>query len=174
MHVTLAMVISLDGKTTKASVADSGDWASPEDQTVFRELIASHDMVVMGSATYKTVRERLRPNTKNPRVILTRTPEKYADDVRPGLTFTNDSPEELIARARKDDQSVLLVGGSQTNARFFDAGMIDELFVTIEPHLFGTGLPFTAALQHPCALTLLSVKQLNEAGTLLLHYRVTK
>lgn len=172
MHVTLAMVISLDGKTTKGSIADSGEWASPEDQKIFRELIASHDMVVMGSTTYRTVRDRLRPNTKNPRVILTRTPEKYADDVRPGLTFTSDSPEELVARARKDNQSMLLVGGSQTNARFFDAGMIDEVFVTIEPQLFGTGLPFTAELQRPCKMTLISVKQLNDAGTLLLHYRV--
>lgn len=174
MHVTLAMVMSLDGKTTKGSIADSGEWASPEDQTVFRSLIANHDTVVMGSTTYKTVRDRLRPNTKNPRIILTRTPEKYADDVRPGLTFTSDSPEELIARARKDNQSVLLVGGSQTNARFFDAGMIDELFVTVEPQIFGAGLPFTGEVHHPCTLTLLSVKQLNDVGTLLLHYRVTK
>ena len=178
MKVALAMVTSLDGKSTKGKTSGTSPWASPKDQKIFRALIEAHDCVVMGSTTYKAVRDTLKPNALRPRIILTRNPEQFKDDVlRPGHIFTSEHPSQLVTRlALEGYEKVLLVGGAQTNSRFFDAGLVDELFITIEPFLFGTdkhGLPLVNSLGGTVALQLISHKQLNDQGTLLLHYSVS-
>lgn len=175
MKVTLVMVMSLDGRSTKGNTSGTAGWASPEDQKVFYELIGQHDCMVMGSNTYKAVRDLIKPSADKPRFILTRKPELFEEDARkPGLIFTAESPREIGAKAKEDGhQKLLLVGGAETNAHFFDDSLIDELYVTVEPQIFGSGLPFVAPLKKPVNLQLIDYKKLNDQGTLLLHYLVT-
>lgn len=175
MKVTLAMVVSLDGRSTNSSLAGPAAWASAEDQAEFQSQIAAHDCVVMGSRTYEAARSIIKPSPDKPRIILTRHPLKYAAERQPGLTFSADKPEEIIRKAKADGHSsLLLVGGSQTNAHFFGLDLIDEVLVTIEPLLFGAGTAFTNPLTHEKQLKLLDCKQLNIQGTLLLRYLVQK
>lgn len=175
MKVTLAMVVSLDGRITDSALAGPAIWASPEDQTEFRAQIEAHDCIVMGSSTYEAARAIIKPKADKPRTILTRQPEKYAAEVQPGLAFSSDPPGAVIAQAKEAGrQSLLLVGGAKTNARFLDQGLVDEILVTVEPKIFGAGIHFTDALQNNVQLQLLSCKQLNPQGTLLLHYLIQK
>lgn len=168
--------MSLDGRITRGDTAGTSGWASAEDQQVFRNLIASHDCLVMGSITYRTARHMIRPNADKPRIVLTKNPAEFADDAkRPGLIFTNSSAQEVADEAQAQGcKKMLLVGGGETNARFLDACLVDELCITIEPLLFGSGLPLTAGLHTPTNLKLIACKQLNAQGTLLLHYQVTQ
>jgi dihydrofolate reductase len=175
MKVTLAMVASLDGRTTDSKQAGPAAWASPEDQAEFRAQIAAHDCVVMGSSTYEASRAIIKPRADKPRIVLTRQPQKFAEERRPGLTFSSDTPEAIILDAQENGcRSLLLVGGAETNARFFDVNLIDEVLVTIEPTLFGAGTAFTNTLKQKIQLQLKSCKQLNTQGTLLVHYLVQK
>jgi len=171
MKVTLAMVISIDGRITDGDNPGTMAWASPEDQDVFQQHRDTHDCIVMGRATYAAVRPILQPTASKPRVVLTRSPQRFAQEVAPGLEFSAQDPAELLDRLeRQGFRKVLLVGGSETNPRFLDAGLVDELFVTVEPLLFGSGLPFTQPLQQTRSFHLLSSQRLNSRGTLLLHY----
>lgn len=174
MKVSLAMVTSADGKSTQGATGGTMHWVSPEDQSIFQDLIASHDIVVMGSATYKSVRNIIKPSKAKPRLVLTRAPKQFeADAGRPGLSFSTDTPGQFMLRATKAGyENILLVGGSETNARFFDSGLVNEIWLTIEPSLFGEGLPFSGRLKHTISLQLLNCRQLNKQGTLLLHYLV--
>ncbi|HSX15359.1 MAG TPA: dihydrofolate reductase family protein [Candidatus Saccharimonadales bacterium] len=175
MKVTLIAVASLDGKTTRGASPGTAGWASAEDQVVFRAQIAAHDCVVMGSATYAAARQIIRPRADKPRIVLTRRPERFVQEKRPGLAFSKETPEALIKRLEASGYtSLLLVGGAQTNARFVDAGLVDELLVTIEPVMFGAGLPLTVTLKRNVPLRLVSHKRLNSQGTLLLHYAIQK
>jgi len=175
MKVTVAMVTSLDGKTTKGNKPGARSWASPEDQAIFQSQIAAHDCLVMGSTTYEEARPFMKPSADKLRIVLTRTPEKFAEDVQPGLMFSSDSPQEIIKQAANDGhQSLLLVGGATTNARFFDAGLVDEILVTVEPLLFGDGMPLVTALQKTIQLQLAECTRLNDQGTLLLRYIIQK
>jgi dihydrofolate reductase len=175
MKVTLMMIESLDGRTTEGDSPAVKSWASAEDQDRFLAIRAAHDRIVMGSTTYEAVRGTLRLDPNKPRVIITRNPAQYADEVQPGLVFTDESPAAVVEQARQDGcQSLLLVGGAQTNARFLDARLVDELLVTIEPLLFGSGLPLVQSLQQTLQLQLISCEQLNARGTLLAHYQVQK
>lgn len=176
MTVTCVMVASLDGLTTQGNSPGTAGWSSPEDQEVFHDLIARADCMIMGSNTYRAARSLMNPSAAKPRIILTRSPEEYAEDAgKPGLTFTARSPQNIMHDLQTAGyENVLLVGGSTTNASFFDAGLVDELVLTIEPLLFGDGLPLTGRLKRSVALRLMERKQLNDAGTLLLRYKVLK
>lgn len=175
MKVTMAMVMSLDGKTTRGKESGTADWASPEDQSFFREIIASHDCVVMGSATYRAAREHMRPSADKPRIILSSNPGQYADEGHEGLFFMAAKPNEVIKKAAAMACSnVLLAGGAATNAEFLEAGLVDEAYVTIEPLLLGSGRPLTTGLTSPIDMRLITAQQLNEAGTMLLHYEIIK
>jgi hypothetical protein len=51
---------------------------------------------------------------------------------------------------------------------------VDSAFITVEPYIFGTGLPLAAPLVNPVGMTLDSSERLNDQGTLLLYYKVHK
>jgi dihydrofolate reductase len=175
MKVTLAMVTSLDGRSTNSAHDGPAEWASAEDQAAFREQIATHDCIVMGSGTYEASRSIIKPSADKPRVILTHHPQRFAGEQQPGLHFSADTPYVVIQKAKDSGlKSLLLVGGAETNARFFDLKLVDEILITIEPVLFGGGAAFTTALQNDVQLKLLSCKQLNARGTLLAHYSIQK
>ena len=71
-------------------------------------------------------------------------------------------------------QNVLLAGGAETNAQFFDAGLVDEMYLTVEPLLLGSGLPLTGFLQNAVQLKLMESTTLNDRGTVQLHYQVVQ
>jgi dihydrofolate reductase len=175
MKVTLMMVMSADGKTTDGDKPGAGAWASPEDQKVFMAELDAHDCIVMGSTTYEAARTFIRPGAKTPRIILTRKPQKYLSEQRPGLDFFNLTPQEVVRRAEEaGHKSLLLVGGSKTNARFLRTQVVDELLLTVEPLILGAGTPLVAPTGQKIKLTLLETRQLNPQGTLLLRYRILK
>jgi dihydrofolate reductase len=174
MKVTLVMVASLDGRTTQGGRPGTNPWASPEDQEVFLAQKAVHDCIVMGSATYEAARAIIQPSADKPRIILTRTPERFAGERQPGLVFSAYTPQEVVRQIRRDGRkSVLLVGGAQTNARFLDNGLVDELVVVIEPLLFGAGAPLVRRLGQTIQLRLVDCERLNSQGTLLARYVIT-
>jgi dihydrofolate reductase len=176
MKVRLAMVMSLDGKTTHGEIPGTSTWASSEDHKAFKNLVAGHDCIVMGSRTYAAAREFIRPSAEKPRIILTKNPEKFAEDhEKPGITFMSARPREVIAQAAAMAcQNVLLAGGAETNAQFFDAGLVDEVYLTVEPVVLGSGLPLMGPLQAAVRLRLMESTTLNDRGTVQLHYQVVQ
>lgn len=170
MRVILMYVMSLDGKITKWSDGNAAEWASPEDTALFRKTITESDVLIMGGATYRAIRPA--PQQERLRVVLTRNPSAYMGDTVPGqLEFTDEAPKEVVEQlVHAGHRQVLLVGGSGLATSFLKEKLVDELWVTIEPRLFGVGLPVVAAEQLDIALTLLEFSQLNAAGTLLLKY----
>jgi dihydrofolate reductase len=175
MKVALVIVSSLDGRTTEGNSPGTQTWASAEDQILFAIQRAAHDRIVMGSKTYETARSLITPDPRRPRIVMTRTPQKFTAEQQPGLSFTADDPGSIIAEAKASGcKTLLLAGGAETSAHFLDAGLVDELHVTVEPLLFGAGAPFVAALQRSVTLRLIDHKLLNHQGTLWAHYRVQK
>ncbi|MCQ2562659.1 MAG: dihydrofolate reductase family protein, partial [Alphaproteobacteria bacterium] len=67
-----------------------------------------------------------------------------------------------------------LLGGGQTNYLFLKENMVDDLFLTIEPKMFGAGKHLNICKKLDIQLQLVSCKVLNKTGTLLLHYTVKK
>lgn len=174
MKVILAMVASVDGKTTKWNNPDIYKWTSKEDQIYFRSLVEKNNVIIMGRRTFDAVRLIIKLSPERLRIVMTKTPEKYVDlSIAGQLEFTNDSPRRIVNRLESRGYTqVLLVGGGYINTLFFKSKLIDEVWLTIEPYIFGFGNSLVAEEKLNISFQLRSVEKLNKNGTILLQYLV--
>jgi dihydrofolate reductase len=172
----MVSVMSVDGRSTKWNQPGTNDWASREDQDRFSKMKTDYDVIVMGRKTWMAAKSLIRLSTSHPRFIFTRTPANYESEAKPGmLEFTGETPATFLARMEQlGRHRVLLAGGAQTNTEFLEAGVVDEIILTIEPEIFGDGQPVVDPRKLNIPLVLTSSEQLNSRGTLLLHYIVDR
>lgn len=172
MKKILVFVSSLDGKITKWGRSPVKEWSSVEDQQYLKETWTQASLIVMGSSTYNVA--PMQPSPDNHLVIMTSTPEKYKDQEVPGqIEFTNQSPAQLVAHYQQLGlQQMTIVGGSHIATSFFQAQCIDEVWLTIEPKIFGTGGSFVSDQPLDIDLRLISIDRVNDRGTLITKYAV--
>lgn len=137
-------------------------WTSKEDKKRFVELTKNAGVVVMGSNTYGTL-----PRPLKERVNLVYSRSKTFE----GAETTTKDPHELLkdleARGFKE---VAICGGAHIYTLFMKAKVVDRLFLTIEPLVFGSGIRLFNEDMH-FKLNLVSAAQ-GENGSLLLEYKV--
>ena len=172
MKTILIFVSTLDGKITRWGDPMIRSWSSESDQVYFDEIWNNYHVIIMGSGTYLPA--PVKPDSKHLFIVLTKHPENFKKvEVRGQLEFTSDSPLVLLERIRKTgEESVLIVGGAQIATSFFKGGLIDELWLTIEPRIFGLGGGFVKEEKLDIKLNLISIKKANNEGTLLTKYKV--
>lgn len=167
MKVILIAAQSLDGKIAHAP-DEPAMWTSKEDKRFFAEETKKHGVVIVGRKTYETIG---RPLPERLNIVLTTHP--IVEDNQEGVVeFTNAEPRKLIADlSKRGFLSVAVIGGASVYTQFLREGLVDELMITIEPKLFGRGIPFVEGLMRDVALELIATRRLN-THTLLLHYNV--
>lgn len=172
MKVTMVMLVSVDGKTTRGYNRNVYSWSSVEDKKHFFSLIKKNNLIVMGRSTYIASRPIIKLEQKKLRIVLTRNPQKYeSQSVRGQLEFTDETPADLVSRlSRRGYKKMLLVGGAIVNGLFLKYNLVNELYLTIEPKIFGSGKNITEGQLLDKSLKLISVKKINKIGTLLLKY----
>lgn len=169
MKVFIIAAISVDGLMGAHDTQSSLEWRSKEDGLSFNELTRAAGVLVMGSATYKTFRVKRAPPGRR-LIIYTHDPSSISGE---GIETTAEDPKTLVDRLAAEGYPALAVcGGAMINSLLLDAGLVDELYLTIEPVVFGGGVPL---LKNPSVakLRLLESTPLN-AHSLLLHYAVEK
>lgn len=175
MKITLAMVLSVDGKSTKGNHPDQS-WASEEDQKHLQKLISENNLIILGGQTYALAKSHIKPAEGKLRIVLTHDPEKYSGDLISGqLEFINMDVMDLIKNLEERGfEQALLLSGESLNKEFFEENLISEIYLTVEPKIFGSGKGVLKESDLDIDLKLLSFEKLNEQGTLLLHYQVVK
>lgn len=166
-------VMSIDGKITRwEDSQDVSIWASAEDQEFFVSMIRKHKVLVMGRKSYDAVKGKLKIEDGRLRIVMTSSPEKYRNDEISGkLAFTNETPQELVNRLEKEGHTeLLLLGGSAIYTSFLKANLVTDLYLTIEPKIFGEGKMLVDEERFNIDLKLHSMKQVNSNGTVVLHY----
>jgi dihydrofolate reductase len=172
MKTILIFVATLDGKVTKWGDPYVRKWSSKEDQEYFRKIWKDSRLIVMGSSTYNA--DRIKPSVNHHVIVMTSEPVKYKELEIPGqLEFSDKSPAQLSASLdEKGYKDMLLVGGAHIATSFLKEQLVDELWLTIEPVIFGTGGNFVINENLDIDLKLLSVEKVNERGTLITKYSV--
>lgn len=145
------------------------DWSSKEDKQLFVKLTKGAGVMVMGSSTFKTIGRGL-PERKT--IVYTSYPKQY-EDFEGNIQTTNEDPSQLVNRLKSEGyHSVAICGGTTIYNQFMKAGVVDQLYLVIEPILFGSGV--TLLNDIPLTkLELLGQSKLNK-HTILLHYAVAK
>ena len=172
----MVMLSSVDGKTTQGNNKNVYVWSSKEDQKHFFSLIQKNNLIVMGRATYEASKPVIKLEKGKLRIVLTRSPNKYSNQsVKDQLEFSDESPNKLLKRLLALNYgNILLVGGSTTNGLFLKQNLVDKLYLTIEPKIFGSGKNLVDGQLLNTKLHLISVKKINKAGTLLLKYKIIR
>ncbi|HRH32071.1 MAG TPA: dihydrofolate reductase family protein [bacterium] len=166
MKVTLIAAISADGKIAERTDQSSMDWTSKEDKQFFVEKTKEAGTLVMGRKTFATINKGLKGRRI---IVLTRDPSKELPI--PGVEFTSEEPVALVRRLENEGVAELVLGGgASVYGQFLNAGLVTEVYLTVEPFLFGGGVTLAQGFDR-VALKLDSVQQLN-SQTILLHYTV--
>lgn len=161
----LLMAQTLDGKIAKH--ADHfPDWTGRADKQLFVRETRRAGVIIMGSKTFDTIGEPL-PSRRN--IVMTRNPDRVSQ--WDNLVYTNLAPPDILKGLEKEGyERVILAGGARINTLFAEAGLIDEILVTVTPLIFGQGIAMFE--QGVVAdLSLLRVTQIDPQRVCL-HYRL--
>lgn len=145
---------------------DAGD-APPEDHG-FDAFMAHTASMVMGRTTYDVVEGFDGwPYGETPVLVATTRP---LEPKVPTVHAVSGTPAELLAAAQAHAPGNVYVDGGQLIRAFWDAGLLDELTVTVIPYVLGAGTPLLAGAARRAPLDLVSERVLGP-GLLQLVYR---
>lgn len=163
------MAMSADGFITRHQDA-LVDWTSKEDKKHFVATTKAAGVIVYGKKTFD-MHPKALPGRLN--VVMTRTPD-VSKNVANELEFTNQEPLALLEDLeRRGFKHVILTGGAEINSLFLKNALVDELLITVEPRVFGSGKRLFADMQTDVKLELIETNMLNK-HSVLLHYRIQK
>ncbi|MGZ3664359.1 MAG: dihydrofolate reductase family protein [Ktedonobacterales bacterium] len=172
MHVLLLATITLDGKIAR-DASQFTNWSSREDKRLFQRTSKEAGVVIMGRATFETLPVPL-PGRLN--VVMTRDAEaaKARHAQAEGVEFTDEGPAAVLARLEaRGYTTAVLGGGAQIYRAFLEAGLVDDVWLTVEPRVFGEGISLFGDAPLDQRFTLLEVERLGEQGVHL-RYRVRR
>jgi dihydrofolate reductase len=174
MKTILIFVTTLDGKVTKWGEQNVRLWTSHQDQDYYKKVWSESQLIIMGSNTFNA--DKFNPSANHQIIVMTSKPEKYKSLAIPGqIEFTNETPVELTSRFKnKGQQQLLVVGGPHVATSFLQEQLIDEVWLTTEPKIFGMGDNFATGAKLDINLRLIQSEKVNEQGTLITKYAVLR
>lgn len=180
MHVFLIAAVSVDGYIDRGSHQSSTEWTSAEDKKFFKDRTKEAGVMVVGRTTFETIGRAL-PGRKIYVLSSQPKPEQFAEIPDSAVEYTSLSPAELLTQLEttelmaddgttKKITEVAVCGGSSIYTQFMQAGLVNTLYLTMEPVAFGEGIKLFKGTIEP-KLILTSVQKLSEQ-TILLEYTV--
>lgn len=164
VKIILIAALSADGFIGKNPSEPSTSWTSKGDKKHFVETTKKCGAIIMGAKTFETIGRAL-PGRRNI-VYSAKQINVY------GIETTSLPPQELIEKLSQEGVTeVAICGGTTIYTMFIKAGLIDEIYLTIEPVVFGSGLPlFKEKIE--ARLELVSSEQ--KENSVFLKYKVQK
>jgi len=159
--------VTVDGKIARSN-HELVRWTSKEDKQFFRDETARIGVMVLGNSTYETFPAPL-PNRLH--IVMTRT-LKGKKPIEGQVEFTDKQPGQILEDlGKRGFKEVAIAGGSRVYTEFVKAGLLDELWLTVEPQAFGEGVGLFSESVN-CSLHLKQERLLN-TDSCLLQYEVT-
>ncbi len=186
------MAMTADGKIARSS-DHFPDWTSREDKKMFAAVSKKHGVVIMGDKTFFTLAPKPGKNTAHnstdkienqssfhagqalpkplpDRLNVVFTLLKNPPEMK-NVKWVTGEPEKVLADLEKEGyKSAVLGGGQYLNSEFLKRGLIDEIWLTIEPKIFGDGLGICKG-DFDVDLELMDVEKLNE-NSIVVKYKV--
>lgn len=160
------MAITADGKIAKSS-DHFPDWTSKEDKKMFMDVTKKHGVIIMGDKTFFTFPKPL-PDRLNVVFTLLKKPPKMKN-----VMWVGGDPKKVLKKLEKmGHKSAILGGGAFLNTQFLKKKLINEIWLTIEPKIFGEGLGVFGG-DFNVDLKLIEVKKINK-DSVVMKYKVLK
>ncbi|MDO8594033.1 MAG: dihydrofolate reductase family protein [bacterium] len=165
----LLAAVSLDGRITRGKKQGS-DWTSKEDKEFFHQELNRADVAIMGRKTFDAIK---RPLTLRNRIVFTHFASVIPAEAGTQVGFSGGKRKLLKLLKSQNWTRIAIVGGTSIYDWFLGHNLVNEMYLTVEPVIFGAGRPLLSKERMTLArFKLASSKQLNSQGTLLLHYKI--
>jgi len=170
--VTLGVANSLDNFIARKDHAV--DWLSWTDEVndIMTEFWKTIDTVVMGRKTYEVAVENgmtAYPGVAN--YVFSRTMKKSPD--KRVKIIAEDAVEFIWRPKGQEGKGICLMGGGELARPLFEANLIDEISLNIQPLLLGSGIPLFHAMVRQIDLEPLVCKVLR-SSSIYVTYRVKR
>ena len=171
MKTTIYIATSANGSISNSRNAP--DWLSDEYGSGMMEICNRYRAVIMGRTMYDIIAPDYLPfSTDGIMKVMSR--QKDLKPANAAVQFTSEPPREIVSSLERHGYSqAVIIGGTQTMSAFFHEGLVDDVYLVVEPVFFGRGLPLFEQVEFESKLNLLEFKKLN-SNTILLHYEVRK
>lgn len=159
-----------DGKIARNSNHEA-DWTSRADKKHFIEMTKKSGVMIMGLNTFKTFPSPLKDRLH---IVYSDKDGAESENIPGVVEYTKDSPDILIKKLEERGfKEVAICGGSTIYTMFLQSGLVEKIYMTIEPRLFGEGMSiFNQSLDIKMRLN--GAKIVNEENVVLLEYGVLK
>ncbi len=170
--VTFSVANSLDNYIAREDGAVDWLLSGEETASVLTEFWKTIDTVVIGRKTYEPVLKSgtpfpTYPNVKN--YILSRTLKESSDD---NLEIIREDAVEFIRKLKTEEgKGIFVMGGGLLAKPLFEANLIDEVGVNIQPVLLGSGIPLFHEMSQQIDLEMIECKSFKN-GCVSITYRV--
>lgn len=112
------------------------------DKAYLQETFGAGGAMICGRNMYEAARGwGEQPGFGMPLFVVTHRPQERIVKGDTSFEFVTGGPEDALGRARAaaGERAVLVGGGGELLREFLDAGLVDELTLTIAPVLMGAG-----------------------------------
>jgi len=171
VKVVFIAVVSADGRIAESKEQLTLSWTSKDDTKFFIRKTKQLGVVIMGRKTFETIGKPLNDRLT---IVMTKSPELYNHKQKEGLIeFTSMPPSAIIENlSLRGYGAAAVVGGSLVYSQFLRDRLVDEIYLTIEPVLFGRGILLGDEFEKT-SLRLLNLSRLGR-DSVLVHYGVAR
>lgn len=174
MKVILYMAITVNGLIAKED--DDTSWVTETEWVSFSSAIKMNGNMIIGRRTYEVMLQNDEFNRSNLNEVKTvvLTKDILFKVHNPKFISVVASPREAVDILHKQGfETIMVCGGGRLNSSFMRENLIDEIYLDIEPIVFGKGIKLFFDADFETKLELIGVKNLS-ANEMQLHYKVKK
>lgn len=160
--------ISINGMIAKNS-EDNLSWTGSEDKKWFAAVSREAGVIIMGNKAFKQINRPLTGRLIKVMVL----PGEEGENVENQVEYTSKKPVEVIEELKnRGYEKVIIGGGAMINSLYLKANLIDEIWLSVIPVVFGGGVNLVANdLQAEKQLELIGTEKIGENG-IAVKYRV--
>ncbi len=160
------MAITINGYIAKEN--HKTPWSN-EEWDSFSNFIKKRQNIIIGKNTYNLMEEENEfDKIGNPVVVVVTKNETIND---PNILTASSPKKALNILGEKKFNEIVVAGGGRLNSSFLKEGLIDEIYLDIEPLILGKGIKLFSDNDFNVKLELLDIKKLSQ-NLVQLHYRV--
>ncbi len=161
MHITPnGMIARFDGKEFSSEKAKKG----------FLSMIKKIKVNIVGRKTFESSLKSGKFPFDGFNVVVTHRKIKSRWE---NVIFTDKKPREILDIVRKKGYNSAMIGGGKLVTSFMRDNLVDDLYLDIEPIVFGKGIRMFSQEDFENRLKLVSLKRFSK-DEVQLHYKIIK
>lgn len=161
------MAITVNGMIARED--NSVSWSDLEWKS-FSSKINEIGNLIIGRRTYEVMKNGDEFSKFKKVKIIVVTNSKISDK---NVSVAESPKHALKILGKEGFKEALVAGGGKINSSFMKEGLVDEIYLDVEPLIFGKGIKLFADEDFEAKLELMETKMFSK-NEIQLHYRVKK